>query len=316
MRKIILLVSIVGVVLLPSISQAKGQCQSGWIDTHVHYGNSEFIEDALMRMNKHDVNCALLLNMDLNSEHPKKSYKKLKSFLQKHPKRFYPFFSNKGIKATDNRVSKLKTALGKHGDTFYGMGESAFYSSEFSDISLTSTMWQKIFNYAGKNNFVLMIHLRPGQAEELDTMLTNYPNTTVLLHGAEVYESIDSLLTEHDNLMYTLDTSILLWGSAGNLMYPDSGGNAIDFIAAFDEAEDTLLSEAQDKWYSIIEAHPNKVMWGTDISENWHINRRVYRRLLRFSEDFAAPLENKLEKKYLRLNAKNFLGSNGVVIDN
>lgn len=300
--------------LLPNLVVAQGQCQAGWVDTHVHYNSSAFMQDALVQQNRHDVNCALLLNMELNPAKPNKSYQNVETFLQHHPKQFFPFFTTNGMEANDNRVSLLTAAVGSHVATFAGMGESAFYSSEFAETELTSNLWKKIFNYAGKNDLILMIHLRPGQADDLDTMLTDYPGTTVLLHGAEIYESLDSLLTEHDNLMYTLDTSILLWGSAGNLMYPNDGGSAASFIAAYDANAATLLAEAQAKWYALIAAHPNKVMWGTDISEDWHINKRVYNRLLQFSEDFAAPLNDVLEKKYQRTNAINFLGKNGITL--
>jgi hypothetical protein len=125
------------------------------------------------------------------------------------------------------------------------------------------------------------------------------------------------LLRQHPNIYYTLDTAtlLLLWPDDGsmptNLMYSPAGRDG--FMVLFDANREHLLEEGLRLWLPTIEAAPERVLWGTDVSEPWHIEPDIYQRLIAFSRDFIARLPEQYRQGYEQGNAVSLFGERGVV---
>ena len=157
---------------------------------------------------------------------------------------------------------------------FKGIGEFAFYQDPLLNTSLTSDPWPEVFQWAGENDLIIMVHLNTDQGTELATMLEAYPNTTVLLHGGELALAGDlaTLLSEHDNLYFTLDTANMLQ-SNGPIMFPVQGGDnddisdktrANEFVDTYEAEQAEMLSYTESLFTDVFAAAPNRVLWGTD----------------------------------------------------
>ena len=62
-----------------------------------------------------------------------------------------------------------------------------------------------------------------------------------------------------------------------------------------DTFEQTMKDELRI-WKPIIEKHPDKIMWGTDILKPWHIDEEVQPLLIEMSRSFIGPVQEKYYK--------------------
>ncbi len=67
---------------------------------------------------------------------------------------------------------------------------------------------------------------------------------------------------------------------------------------------DTILENSYDRWIKTVEAAPDRVLWGTDVSSEWHFDRDVYKTLVEFSQEFVEMLPKEYRDGYMSENAK------------
>lgn len=299
-------------------------CAGQWYETHAHMEDLDALDDYVERLNDHDIGCSLLF-VGVEWDHAQRTYEEVQAIVENNPGRFIPLYSGDPNSIDEISVENLQAILTKDSaNVFRGIGEFAFYDEPLLDTALTDEPWPDIFQWAGDNNLIIMIHLNHDQAAELDTMLEAYPTTTVLLHGQELAQAGDlaTLLAEHSNLYFTLDTANMI-NHNGPLLFPVLGGNddtvsdktrANDFVEAYDANLTTMLSDSHTLFDELFTAAPNQILWGTDTAFTWHTRPAVYRRLIEFSEAFVADVSNEQQKDYLMNNAQTLLGD-GVTID-
>lgn len=304
-------------VSLSSLSSIQTEpCPGKWYDSHVHANNKAFVEKLSTRMDEHSVGCALLLNVDTPPNNPQKARADFQAILYKQPGRFVPMFDVEDKALTDIRreqLQKVFTAIPQ----VKGLGESAFYQSPFKGTKLTDAPWPEVFALHNEKRAILMIHPVAGMGPDLETILAQYPNVTVIIHGPEIVNELPTLLSI-PNLYYTLDTATLLTLNgtpAKRLLYPPAKeNNKKTFIKTFDKNKQTILNQAATTWVPLIQKFPTKIMWGTDVSSAWHEEKEVYSRLMQFSSDFTAKLPEPIRKDYMRNNAFKVLGQGVTII--
>lgn len=292
-------------------------CQGTWYDTHVHVDETDFSHKVAERMRANDVGCSLVFaHVDLDDT--ENSILELREELSPNPGRFVVFADVIGddLKAvTRDKLDKLFTANPK---TFKGIGENAFYRPPQTGTSLLAEPWPTIFKFAAEKDLYVMLHVTDREAADLETMLARYPGTKVLLHHRELAAKLPEMLRRHKNLYYTLDTTNLTTLTTTNpqtvLFYPDGQGNAEQFLAKFEDNRQALLDKAVDDWLPVFEAAPDRVMWGTDVSMEWHADPEVYEKLVRFSQDFTERLPEKYRDGYRFKNALQAFGK-GVTLE-
>lgn len=300
-------------------------CTNRWYETHAHMEDLEAFEDYVTRLDGYTIGCSLLF-VGMEWDNVDETYAEVQALVRNNPGRFVPFFNGDPNTLAEISVEHLQTIAQNDTDNlFRGIGEFAFYREPLVGTLLTSQPWPDIFAWAGENNYIIMLHLNQDQGAELDTMLDAYPNTTVLLHGKELASAGDlaTLLAEHANLYFTLDTANMIQVNGTPLMFPVLGGadddvsaaeRAADFVATYDANEATMLAEAQTLFADIFLTAPNQVMWGTDTAFAWHTRPAVYSRLLQFSALFVENLTAEQPSNYLTGTAQALLGD-GVTLE-
>lgn len=300
-------------------------CNDGWYETHAHLEEADGVEEYVERLHDYDIGCSLIFTgQDFNEEENgdyEENYAETVDLLRHNPGRFVPFYNGDPDTVADISTENLQALLDVDAKNIYkGIGEYAFYQEPLLGTSLTAEPWPSIFAWAAENNLVIMIHLVSTQGEELDSMLTQYPNTQVLLHGSELIEDLPTLLTDHDNLWFTLDTANLLvipGESRQVIMFPVQGGvedelsdteRADEFVELYDANQESMLATAETDWAPVFDAAPDRILWGTDVAFSWHFKPRVYSRLISFSKQFIEQLELENRVKYRKENAQVLLG--------
>jgi len=287
-------------------------CEGEWFDTHAHLDNDEFSQDLADQMRTNKVGCSLMFaHVDIND--PDGSMLKLREEFAPNPGRFVLFADviEDDLQAVTRE--KLENLFSKYPDTFKGIGENAFYRPPQTGTSLNAEPWHTIFDFAAEKNVFVMLHLTEKEKDDFVSMLQMHPNTKVLLHHKELKNQLPQLLKDYPNLYYTLDTTNLLTvaqndGTDDVLLYPQGEGNAQQFLSKFGAMKGKRLEVVANEWKEVFAAAPERVMWGTDVSMDWHVDGDVYRELVGFSNEFAAGLPEQYRKDYMFQNALDAFG--------
>ncbi len=305
--------------LLVTADEPAAACEGTYFDSHAHldeYDNGPLLAK---QMAEHAVGCAVLF-VNINPDDPEDSLEQLVESIGDAPGRFVPFVHINPQTEAEQNAERLATALDATDIPFTGIGEVAFYREPFQQAHLTTPAWDEIFELAAERGLFVMIHLRGDQGDELRTMLEKHPTTKVLIHSRELYTELPALLTEHDNLFYTLDTTNLLndpgesTSNTAPIFFPPRSNSADEFIVAFDSGREKMLENTINMWPSIINSAPDRVFWGTDVAFDWHTDPEVYRRLIEFTADFVAALPTEHRAGYTHENAERLFGNSTVTI--
>ena len=68
-----------------------------------------------------------------------------------------------------------------------------------------------------------------------------------------------------------------------------------------------LLAAAIHHWKPLIEAYPDRMMWGTDALYSWHFEHEVYSELTWFAREFIGGLSPEVQEKFGYRNAERML---------
>jgi hypothetical protein len=185
---------------------------------------------------------------------------------------------------------------------------------------LSNQSWSSLFQFAGEHGLFVMLHPTPREVPALEAAAARYPNTRFLIHGFDLGAAgYTSLLKKYPNIFYTLDTATLLKdaapGGQKHLMYPRGEGSAAEFASAYDRDKAYFLEQAEREWAPVVLAAPDRVMWGTDVSFDWHADPQVYNRLIDFSEAFIATLPAEVQGQYGSENAVKLFGGRGLTYE-
>lgn len=223
---------------------------------------------------------------------------------------FVPFFHVNPGSPSDMERDRLEAAFGSRGSLFGGIGEIALYRDPWRTTSLQSSPWPDIFSFARDNDLWVMFHVRPGQGAELRQVLEAWPDVRIVMHGSELLPEWPTLVRDFPNLHLTIDAIVLIRPvgdpSAGGLM--SGSANAAAFNAAFDAQHDSMLALALERWLPVIDAAPDRVMWGTDTYATWHLDPDAFRRIVDFSRRFIAALPPEQQEPFAYGNARRHFG--------
>jgi len=238
-------------------------------------------------------------------------HQKTLSVLNKCNNKIIPFqypYSHIGI-PPKKYSQKLPTLIDQNYPIlFRGIGELHTgypQTDSYADMRLIDPAMLLLYDYAAKNNLIVMIHPEVTNLEDLRGALAHNRKTLFLLHGDEGVEKlIPTLFKEYDNLYYSLDAGLLYpYGIAMAGMTKEEFMNNLHSNKMYYR----LLASALHYWKPLIEAYPDRVMWGTDALYSWHFEHEVYSELTWFARDFIGGLSPEVQEGFGYKNAERLL---------
>lgn len=211
-----------------------------------------------------------------------------------------------------NTLAVIKEQAGEN--FIKGIGEIEQYAW---DIQPNDPKMLQLFDFAAENNLMVMFHPDLGQSNGVKTVIERYPDTIFLIHMFPEDLSADrqryiNLLTMHDNVYFSVDADHMMFDGNTGLLYKyedESVAQAkVHFIANYDRNEQQLLNSALERYKPLIEAVPDKVMWGTEGGTEYFYEPDVYDRTVKFSRLFIAELDPVVREKFAYKNALRVFG--------
>lgn len=246
----------------------------------------------------------------------------VKGALSKYPGRIVPFYSSGlGGKEAEKFVGKeltmrfemslpyAKKHLGEN--VIKGIGEIEIFQW---NIPHNDPKILELFDFAKANKLNVMFHPVPGKMSQVKDILEKYPGTIFLIHMfqddfTKERTSIIEIMKTHKNLYYTIDIDHLLYDrSVGTgLLYKYEGKDVTagknGFIKDFDSKYQAMLKSDLTLYKPLIEAHPDRVTWGTEMNIRYTYESEVYDRMIKFIRLFIGSLDTSIQEKVGYKNA-------------
>jgi hypothetical protein len=161
-----------------------------------------------------------------------------------------------------------------------------------------------------------MIHPESVDIEDLNQALRHNPKAVFLLHGIidsggddveSIAELLGALFREHSNVYFSVDAALMLELSLHDACIYDKE----QFMANLQSGQSyySLLADSLALWKPVIEAHPTRMMWGTDMYYWWHYEPDVIHVIVQFGRDFIARLDPEAREGFAHRNASEMLNS-------
>ncbi len=253
---------------------------------------------------------------------------------QKHPYRIIPFF-NPGIGGEtieeegllpdlfdwykNTLVSSQKIA-GKDFIRGFGEIETQEWKVRHNDPKII-----ELIELAESHTINFMFHPVASKINDVKAIVDAYPNTIFLIHLYR--EDLDDsrtelikILQEHDNLYFSMDAAHILFVDSlgGDLVYiydsSDKQSSIYQFVSTYDSRETSLIRDAIDAYKPLVDAVPDKVMWGTEIGPAYAFDPEVFDRAVKISRFVIAGFDAEDQEKVGYKNALRVFGQ-GVVAD-
>jgi len=197
---------------------------------------------------------------------------------------------------------------------FRGIGEihsGGILTDSYAGMRLVDPAMFELYDYAAANDLIVMIHPELSHIEDVHRALDHNPNTIFLLHGMvdtveTVAEELETLFREHQNVYFSVDAQLIPGYGLHNSQIKDKE----HFLANLHSQPMyyRLLASALVYFKPIIDAHPTRMMWGTDLIYSWNFEPEVIHELTRFGRDFIAGLDPEVQERFAYKNAVEMLG--------
>ena len=298
--------------------------------TSEQWGDSAPVEEHFENMDRNGINYALVF---FSVELPEEDLLYIEEALKAHPSRIIPFmspgygsaeaktalFNGELVPLYKENFKEAEKTLSE--GTIKGFGELEIYAW---GIQPENDKLTPLYDFAAANDIAVMFHPQQGktQVTAIEELVTSYPETTFLIHMFPEEFQTDSdlyieLINDTENLYYTIDADHILYDGQTGLLYKyekESTENAVAyFIEDFDESYARYLNDAVLRYKPLVDAVPEKVMWGTEIGLEYGYDPEVYDRVIKASREFISEMDPDAQEKLAYQNALRVFGEGAVI---
>ena len=127
-----------------------------------------------------------------------------------------------------------------------------------------------------------------------------------------------TLLKEHNNLYFSIDAAHILFENGNDIIYTYDSTNQqssiTQFVSTYDRKEKSLVTSAIAAYKPLVDAVPDKIMWGTEIGPEYAFDPQVFDRAIKISRFVIAGFDKEHQEAVGYKNALRVFGE-GVVVD-
>lgn len=251
---------------------------------------------------------------------------------QKHPQRIIPFF-NPGIGGEEieqegylqtklfgwykNTLTASQKIAGKDFIRGFGEVEMQEWRVRHNDPKII-----ELIELAKANEISVMFHPVASKISDVEKIVEAYPNIIFLMHmyredlEKSKPELID-MLKEHDNLYFSIDAAHIIHIDR-DVIYdfdsPNKESSIERFVSYYDSNEKTITDNAIKAYKPLVDAAPDKIMWGTEIGPEYAFDPTVFDRAIKASRFVIAGFKTEDQEAVGYKNALRVFGK-GVVAD-
>ncbi|HLD39985.1 MAG TPA: amidohydrolase family protein [Candidatus Nanoarchaeia archaeon] len=235
--------------------------------------------------------------------------------MQEYPKQFTPFIMSSGNDGEPNGfptvdAKTLKEMLASYPNLFQGYGEIGLYARENGgspELPPDSPRLQEIYPLVKKNKLVVYFHLGDGHKDNFEKVLKQYPDINFIWHGDQLsVEEVKDILSKHPNAFYGVDE---FFGGEREIFELYVGKSKEKYLDAANTKFDKIIQQALSHWKSLIEQHPDQVMWGTDRGDAvWNYDQEVGEMQVKIARAFIGKLKPEVQEKFAYKNAEKIAG--------
>ncbi len=236
----------------------------------------------------------------------RKSLKKVLSNEKRHGEKFVHFFQPTPLASLNQSVEKIDDILTKNADVFKGYGEVKFAFNEIENQGIVDEHYLKSYALADKHKTIIMMHPGRQHEEQVKFILEKHPNLNFLFHGGEIREWIFDVLKEYENAFYSVEPNNYIFGWSEGDHYKDNPTKD-EFLAYMELNYEQTLQQELAFWRPIINAQPDKFLWGTDRWYRWHFDEQVGGWLEEFGRAFIGNLNQSIQEDFAHRNAQRIL---------
>ncbi|MBI2668106.1 hypothetical protein HYX17_05060 [Candidatus Woesearchaeota archaeon] len=252
--------------------------------------------------------------------------------VKKHPNRIIPFF-NPGIggeevekylgeeltKMYKNTLTASQKIAGKEFIRGFGEVETQEWGVSHNDPKII-----QLISLAQKNNINFMFHPVANKIDDVEKIVKAYPDTTFLIHmyREDLDKSMDKLikiLRENNNIYFSIDAAHIIHIDGDAIYDLDSANKESSinkFVSYYESNEKKMINSAINAYKPLVNAVPNKVMWGTEIGPEYAFDSKVFDRAIKISRFVIAGFDKEDQELVGYKNALRVFGQGVVVDDN
>ncbi len=255
--------------------------------------------------------------------------------VRKYPHRIIPFFNPGfggeeiedrkliGDKLTSlyrNTLSSSNTIAGNNLIKGFGEIETQEWSVRHNDPKIL-----QLTDIASSNKINFMFHPVALKINDVEDLIEKYPDTNFLIHMYR--EDLDKsevklieMMKNHNNLYFSIDAAHIIHYDENDILYSygdqygDNAGKR--FISTVNSNYNSILNDAVSDYKPLVNAVPDKVMWGTEAGPEYSFEPEVYDLMIKISREFISKVaEDPAHQE--ALGYKNALGvfGQGVVLE-
>jgi len=253
-------------------------------------------------MDRHDIQRAILHHLYWPPEYLEQAH----LISNRYPDRFVLFFEPSGPLevAADVVLEYLEEGI------FRGFGVMRLEFPPFAPLRPDDPEFLGVYPVLAAHGAAISIE--PHNALlGVEEAVRDHPENVFLLrlqpHNVE--RSAAFLAAQYSNVYFTLDVDVLLANISDRPSMFNQFFSARDFLPALESEFDTRLEAALSRLKPVIEAHPDRFLWGTQIGggQHWMLEAQVVDELVRFSRAFLGRLDPQVAEQVAYKNAEKFL---------
>lgn len=262
------------------------------------------------------------------------------------PCRIVPFFVEGSGDVSSLDTGNIETVLDAAEERFEtqilrGIGELEFYKQDWGSLDTDDPLLTAVYEIASDNEMGIFGHWAGSPdsigpegtdpwrdaniMDSLENALASFPEIIFLFHlfpndieepdpdGDDVWDLMDI----HDNFYFSVDVDHIMqqipWMCGLLDCYENDSDAAAQFVAYYDAHFQEMLDQAVERYADIIEAHPDRFMWGMENVGDYSFEEEVFNRSIEFSRAFIGLLNQSVREKIAYRNAERVYGPGAIL---
>lgn len=287
---------------------ASVEFEGEYVDTHAHWLPSmgpKMPSKYAPMMNKYDIGATVLFSP---SSQAARDYEPFLKQLTEPGVEYLPFMS--APSPGRQLGNELRTLYDGKERAFWGIGEWKPQNEPFPPIN--GEQFTPLWELSADLDIPVMFHPKASQEGTVEPALKAHPDASFILHGHQMMgygqekpglgPTLPRLLREYDNLYWQMDVGVML---SGRLLRMRSASTFADW---YESNAEQVISLYQNILPKLLDAAPERVLWGTDIARHWNLEDNVFSLLIEFTEGVLEAVPEKHHASYKHENARKLFG--------